>query len=87
MRTASLDADAGLSQRTEEQASQGIGRVGDAAAPLDQVTQQNTALVEESAAAAESPKLQAARLQELMGAFAVEWCGAGRRRLPAALTR
>jgi methyl-accepting chemotaxis protein len=32
----------------------GIGQVGDAVGQLDQVTQQNAALVEESAAAAES---------------------------------
>ena len=51
--------------------SQGIGQVGDAVAQLDQVTQQNAALVEESAAAAESLKVQAARLEQLMGAFTV----------------
>ncbi|MCK9687884.1 methyl-accepting chemotaxis protein [Scleromatobacter humisilvae] len=51
--------------------SQGIGQVGDAVAQLDQVTQQNAALVEESAAAAESLKVQAARLAELMGAFTI----------------
>ena len=51
--------------------SQGIGQVGDAVAQLDQVTQQNAALVEESAAAAESLKAQAARLEQLMGAFTI----------------
>ncbi|MBZ8143289.1 methyl-accepting chemotaxis protein, partial [Rubrivivax gelatinosus] len=39
---------------------------------LDQVTQQNAALVEESAAAAESLRLQAARLTELVGVFKVD---------------
>jgi methyl-accepting chemotaxis protein len=42
--------------------SQGIGQVNTAVAQLDQVTQQNAALVEESAAAAESLKLQAQQL-------------------------
>jgi methyl-accepting chemotaxis protein len=51
--------------------SQGIGQVGDAVSQLDHVTQQNAALVEESAAAAESLKVQAARLEELMGAFTI----------------
>jgi len=49
--------------------SQGIVQVGSAVQQLDQVTQQNAALVEESASAAESLKYQAARLQELMAAF------------------
>jgi methyl-accepting chemotaxis protein len=42
--------------------SQGIGQVNTAVSQLDQVTQQNAALVEESAAAAESLKLQAQQL-------------------------
>ena len=49
--------------------SQGIGQVGAAVTRLDQMTQQNAALVEESAAAAESLKTQAARLAELMAQF------------------
>jgi methyl-accepting chemotaxis protein len=36
---------------------------------LDQVTQQNAALVEESAAAAESLRHQAGRLVEVVGGF------------------
>ena len=59
-----------IASASQEQ-SQGIGQVGDAVAQLDQVTQQNAALVEESAAAAESLKVQAARLAELMGAFTI----------------
>jgi methyl-accepting chemotaxis protein len=39
--------------------SSGIGQVNGAVAQLDQMTQQNAALVEESAAAAESLKEQA----------------------------
>ena len=59
-----------ISSASVEQ-SQGIGQVGDAVAQLDQVTQQNAALVEESAAAAESLKHQAARLAQLMSVFNV----------------
>ena len=44
-----------ISAATHEQ-TQGIGQVTDAASQLDQVTQQNAALVEESAAAADSLK-------------------------------
>ncbi len=57
-----------ISSATAEQA-QGIDQVGDALAQLDQVTQQNAALVEESAAAAESLKFQAAQLNSAMNAF------------------
>ena len=49
--------------------STGIGQIGDAVAQLDQVTQQNAALVEESAAAAESLNQQAAQLSRVVGAF------------------
>ena len=51
--------------------SKGIEQVGDAVAQLDQVTQQNAALVEESAAAAESMKQQAAKLAETVAVFDV----------------
>ena len=51
--------------------SAGIGQVGDAVNQLDQVTQQNAALVEESAAAAESLKHQAANLAEVVGVFKI----------------
>ncbi|HZY17974.1 MAG TPA: methyl-accepting chemotaxis protein [Ramlibacter sp.] len=49
--------------------TEGISHVGDAVQQLDQVTQQNAALVEQSAAAAESLRGQAARLVEVVGAF------------------
>jgi methyl-accepting chemotaxis protein len=62
------DLIAEISAATLEQ-TQGIGQVGDAVSQLDQVTQQNAALVEESAAAAESLSQQAARLVEAVGAF------------------
>ena len=49
--------------------SQGIGQVNVAVTQLDQMTQQNAALVEESAAAAESLKDQAARLADVVRVF------------------
>ncbi len=49
--------------------TQGISQVGDAVTQLDQVTQQNAALVDESAAAAESLRHQAARLAEVTATF------------------
>ena len=51
--------------------STGIGQIGDAVNQLDQVTQQNAALVEESAAAAESLKHQAAQLAQTVSIFKV----------------
>ena len=45
--------------------------MADAVGQLDQVTQQNAALVEESAAAAESLRQQAGRLVEVVGGFKV----------------
>ncbi|MBX3634606.1 MAG: MCP four helix bundle domain-containing protein [Rubrivivax sp.] len=54
------------------QQSQGIGQIGDAVGQLDQVTQQNAALVEESAAAAESLRVQASTLSELVGRFRLQ---------------
>ena len=47
----------------------GILSVGEAVMQLDQVTQQNAALVEQSAAAADSLKHQAARLSEIVSVF------------------
>ncbi len=49
--------------------SDGIAQVGNAVSQLDQVTQQNAALVEESAAAADSLQNQARRMAELVGRF------------------
>nr|WP_316644138.1 methyl-accepting chemotaxis protein [uncultured Roseateles sp.] len=57
-----------ISHASAEQSS-GIGQVGQAVNQLDQVTQQNAALVEESAAAAESLKHQAAELARTVVAF------------------
>ena len=57
-----------ISSATAEQTT-GIGQINDAVLQLDQVTQQNAALVEESAAAAESLKQQAARLVNAVSVF------------------
>jgi len=57
-----------ISHSAAEQ-STGIGQVGHAVAQLDQVTQQNASLVEESAAASESLREQAARLAEIVRQF------------------
>ncbi len=62
------DLIAEISSASAEQ-SQGISQVGDAVNQLDQVTQQNAALVEESAAAADSLKHQAANLAEVVSVF------------------
>jgi len=57
-----------ISASATEQSS-GIGQVNAAIGSLDQMTQQNAALVEESAAAAESLRAQAARLAEVVSTF------------------
>ncbi len=57
-----------ISSAAAEQ-SQGLGQVNHAVADLDRMTQQNAALVEESAAAAESMKDQATRLGGLVATF------------------
>jgi methyl-accepting chemotaxis protein len=49
--------------------SQGIGQINSAVVQLDQMTQQNSALVEESAAAAQSMKDQARTLAEVVSVF------------------
>ncbi len=51
--------------------SEGIGQVNGAVTQLDQMTQQNAALVEESAAAAESLKEQAVKLAQVVGTFKI----------------
>jgi methyl-accepting chemotaxis protein len=57
-----------IGDSTQQQAG-GIGQVGDAIDQLDQVTQQNAALVEQSAAAADSLHQQATRLVQAVGRF------------------
>ena len=57
-----------ISQASREQSS-GVQQVGRAMTQMDEATQRNAALVEQSAAAAESLKEQAARLSGLVGTF------------------
>src|SRR5690606_21833290 len=56
---------------SQEQAS-GIEQVNQAITQMDQVTQQNAALVEEAAAAAESMQDQAARLSAVVATFRLD---------------
>jgi methyl-accepting chemotaxis protein len=57
-----------ISSASSEQAT-GLGQVGEAVTQLDQVTQQNAALVEESAAAADSLRTQADGLARAVASF------------------
>ncbi len=59
-----------VSSATSEQ-STGVGQVSDAVSQLDQVTQQNAALVEESAAAADSLKNQSISLADAVSVFKI----------------
>jgi methyl-accepting chemotaxis protein len=59
-----------ISAATTEQ-SGGLGQINGAVADLDRMTQQNAALVEESAAAAESLREQAQKLSAVIGGFAL----------------
>ena len=56
--------------------SSGIAGVNESIGNLDQMTQQNAALVEESAAAAESLREQAERLKQAVAVFKVADPGA-----------
>ncbi|MBA0177470.1 methyl-accepting chemotaxis protein [Pectobacterium carotovorum] len=70
-RVANLINEIGLTTHEQEQ-EQGVSQVNDAVNQLDQVTQQNAALVEESASAADSLSQQARHLVELMSVFKIE---------------
>ncbi len=65
------DIMAEITQATQEQ-SQRIVLVSQSVGELESMTQQNAALVEEGAAAADSLKEQAGRLTEVVGAFRLE---------------
>jgi len=52
--------------------SQGLGEINGSVAQLDQMTQQNAALVEQSAAAAESLKEQASKLSAVVATFQLD---------------
>lgn len=61
-----------ISAASKEQ-SQGVGQVSEAIAQMDQTTQQNAALVEESAAAAEGLQLQAKDLVKAVSNFKLKF--------------
>jgi methyl-accepting chemotaxis protein len=69
-----------ISNASQEQAS-GVAQVGEAVTALDQVTQQNAALVEEMAAAAGSLSSQAQALVQAVAVFR-EGGGGARPALP-----
>lgn len=57
----------------------GISQINQAITQLDHVTQQNAALVEEAAAAAESLNQQSARMVEVVSVFKLSSSGESRR--------
>ncbi|NKJ48906.1 hypothetical protein CIC12_19605 [Burkholderia sp. SG-MS1] len=65
-----------IAAASEEQSS-GISQVGRAVTQMDEVTQQNAALVEQAAAAAASLQDQAGRLRDTVSAFRVNGGGSG----------
>ncbi|MFG6488627.1 methyl-accepting chemotaxis protein [Roseateles sp. BYS78W] len=68
-RVTDLVAEITVSSREQ---SEGVGQINVAISQLDQATQQNAALVEQTAAAAESMRTQTARLVEAVAAFRVD---------------
>ena len=70
-----------ISAAAREQ-SEGIGVVNGSVVQLDQMTQQNAALVEESAAAAESLREQSARMAEAIAVFRLSGASAPRAHAP-----
>ncbi|MBY0239388.1 MAG: HAMP domain-containing protein [Burkholderiaceae bacterium] len=57
--------------------SEGIGQVNLSITQMDDATQQNAALVEEAAAAAQSLQEQAAQLEQVIGTFKLDTSGGG----------
>ncbi|MCD0416509.1 methyl-accepting chemotaxis protein [Rubrivivax sp. JA1024] len=76
------DIVAEISAASGEQ-SRGVGQVAEAVSQMDQVTQQNAALVEESASAADSLRQQAGLLVEAVSVFRVDGTAAVPRQVPA----
>jgi methyl-accepting chemotaxis protein len=74
-----------ISAAAAEQSS-GIGQVSGAVAELDRMTQQNAALVEESAAAAQSLKDQSGQLAAAIAGFKIGTAGTGNYSSPASAT-
>ncbi len=75
-----------ISTASAEQ-SAGVAQIGDAVTKMDQATQQNAALVEESAAAAEGLKIQARQLVDAVAAFKLAHDAAPAAHAPAAAYR
>jgi methyl-accepting chemotaxis protein len=71
------DLVAQIATASDEQ-SEGILQVNSAVGEMDNATQQNAALVEEAAAAAESLRLQAAMLEQVVGTFKLDAPAASR---------
>jgi methyl-accepting chemotaxis protein len=65
------DLMASIASASKEQ-SLGIDQVNQAVTQMDDTTQQNAALVEQAAAAAQSLSEQAARLEEVVGLFKLD---------------
>jgi len=66
---------------------EGIEQISDAITQMDSVTQQNAALVEEAAAAAEALQQQAASLTEAVSVFRLRETGAGAGRMQLSASR
>jgi methyl-accepting chemotaxis protein len=75
-----------ITAASQEQ-SIGIAQVNDAVSKMDEVTQQNTALVEEAAAAAESMLEQTDELMNAVSVFQLDATGNSNKRLAYSLTR
>jgi methyl-accepting chemotaxis protein len=60
-----------ISSASQEQ-SAGVAQVGQAVTQMDQTTQRNAALVEQSAAAAESLRQEAQQLVDVVAAFRLQ---------------
>ena len=80
------DIMAEISLATQEQSS-GIDQINQAIGQMDQVTQQNAALVEEAAAAAESLQEQSGQLAEVVSVFKLDGALAAAARAKAAAPR
>ncbi|MHB1354060.1 MAG: methyl-accepting chemotaxis protein, partial [Thiobacillus sp.] len=75
-----------IAAASQEQ-SAGIEQVNQAVGQMDEMTQQNAALVEEAAAAAESLQEQAARLADAVSVFKLDGVYAQRREVPVSAPR
>ena len=75
-----------IATASNEQA-EGISQVNKGLNQIDQVTQQNTALAEESAAAAQELSSQAAQLQEMLDRFTLKGKGSSKKQEPQKLSQ